>query len=65
MKTGILKEFLLLIKGNSETIQNEGKEQKGGILGMLLSTQDASLIGNMLEGKGGEGEDFYYCLSFS
>ena len=65
MKTGILKEFLLLIKGNSETIQNEGKEQKGGILGMLLSTQDASLIGNMLEGKGGEGEDFYYSLSFN
>ena len=65
MKTGILKEFLLLIKGNSETIQNEGKEQKGGILGMLLSTQDASLIGNMLEGKGGEGEDFDYCLSFN
>ena len=38
MKTRILEEFVLLIKGNSETIKNEGKEQKGGFLGMLLST---------------------------
>ena len=33
-----LKEFVLLIQGNSETIKNEGKEQKGGTFGMLLST---------------------------
>ena len=34
----ILKEFVLLMQSNSETIKNEGKEQKGGIFGMLLCT---------------------------
>ena len=38
MKTRILKEFVLLMQSNSETIKNEGKEQKGGIFGMLLCT---------------------------
>ena len=28
----------LLIKGFSQTIKNEAKEQKGGFLGMLLDT---------------------------
>ena len=28
----------LLIKGVSETIQNEAKEQKGGFISMLLGT---------------------------
>ena len=28
----------LLIKGVSQTIKNEAKEQKGGFLGMLLDT---------------------------
>ena len=41
----------LLIKGVSETIKNEAKEQKGGFLGMLLSTLGASLLGNLLTGK--------------
>ena len=49
----------LLIKGVSETIKNEAKEQKGGFIGMLLSTLGASLLGNLLTGKGtiksGEG----------
>ena len=49
----------LLIKGGSETIQNEAKEQKGGLLRMLLGTLGASLLGNILAGKGinttGEG----------
>ena len=40
-----------LIKGVSETIKNEAKEQKGGILGMLLGTLDATLLGNFLTGK--------------
>ena len=31
-----LEESGLLIKGISETIKNEGKEQKGGFLNMLL-----------------------------
>ena len=48
-------------KGVSETIKNEGKEQKGGFLGMLLCTLCASLLGKLLTGKGtirvGEGTD--------
>ena len=35
----------------SETIENEAKEQKGGYLEMLLSTLDASILGNLLTGK--------------
>ena len=38
----------LLLQGVSEKIQNEAKEQKQGILSMLLGTLDASLLGNML-----------------
>ena len=53
------EESGLLIKGVSETIKNEAKEQKGGFLGMLLGTLGASLLGNLLTGKGtikaGEG----------
>ena len=49
----------LLLKGVSETIQNEAKEEKGGILSMLLGTLCASLLGDILAGKGmnraGEG----------
>ena len=41
----------LLLKGVTETIQNEVKEQKGGILIMLLVTLSASLLGNLLTGK--------------
>ena len=54
-----LEDSGLLLKGVSETIQNEAKEQKGGFLSMLLGTLGASLLGNMLAGKGlnraGEG----------
>ena len=42
----------LLIKGVSKKIKNEVKEQKGGFLGMLLDALGASLLGNMLAGKG-------------
>ena len=49
----------LLLKGVSEAIQNEAKEKKDGFLSMLLSTLGASLLGNILAGKGmkraGEG----------
>ena len=38
----------LLLKGVSETIQHEAKEQRGGFLSMLLSTLGASLLGNIL-----------------
>ena len=54
-----LEEFGLLIKGASETIKNEAKEQKGGFVNMLLGTLGASLLGNLLADKGtiraGEG----------
>ena len=46
-----LEESALLIKGVSQTIKNEAKEQKGGFLGMLLRTLDASLLRNLLKGK--------------
>ena len=49
----------LLLKGVSKTIQNEAKEQKGGSFSMFLGTLGASLLGNILAGKGinraGEG----------
>ena len=46
-----LEESGLLIKGIGEAIKNEAKEQKGGFLGMLLSTLGASLLRNLLPGK--------------
>ena len=47
-----LEDSRLLLKGVSGTIQNEAKEQKGRFLNMLLSTLGASLLGNILAGKG-------------
>ena len=47
-----LEDSCVLIKGITETIVNETKEQKGGFLGMLLGTLDAGLLGNMLADKG-------------
>ena len=47
-----LEESGLLIKGVSQTIKNETKEQKVLFLGMLLGTVGASLLGNLLTGKG-------------
>ena len=46
-----LEDSGLLLKGVSETIQNEAKEQKGGFLSMLLGTLGASLLENILAGK--------------
>ena len=46
----------LLIKDVKETIKNEAKGQKRGFLSMLLGTLDASLLGNLLTGKGTEQE---------
>ena len=48
----------LLIKGISETVKNEVKEQKGWFLGMLLSTSAASLLESAITGQGvtGAGE---------
>ena len=66
-----LEESGLLIKGVSKTIKNEAKEQKGEFHGMLLCKLGASLLENLLTGKGiiraGEGtiragQDFSCCL---
>ena len=41
-----------LIEGFTKAVQNEVKEQKGGFLSTLLGTLGASLLGNLLTGKG-------------
>ena len=50
----------ILLKGVSKRIESEIKEQRGGFLSMLLGTLGASLLGNLLTGKGiiraGEGK---------
>ena len=51
-----LENSSLLLKGVSETIQHEAKEQRGGFLGMLLGTLGASLLGDILsKGLSGKG----------
>ena len=47
-----LKESGLLLKGVTESVQNEIKEQRVGFLSMLLGTLGASLLGDLLTGKG-------------
>ena len=47
-----LEESGSLIKGISETIKNETKEQKGGFLPKLLGTLAASMLGSALTGRG-------------
>ena len=46
------EDSITLLKGVTKTIENETKEQKGGFLSMLLGTLGASLLGNLLTGKG-------------
>ena len=47
-----LKDSDILLKEATKTIKNEMKEQKGGLLSMLLGTLGASLLGDLLAGKG-------------
>ena len=47
-----LEDSNVLLKEVTKTIENETKEQKGGFLSMLLGTLGASLLGNLLTGKG-------------
>ena len=49
-----------MIKDISKTVKDEAKEQKGGLLSLLLGTLGASLLGNLLTGKGTirAGQDF-------
>ena len=55
-----LEDSSLLLKRVSKTIQNKDKEEKGRFLSMLLGTLGASLLGNILAGKGMNrtGEEF-------
>ena len=54
-----LEDSNIFLKGITKTTKNETKGQKGGLLSMLLGTLRASLLGNLLTGKGflraGEG----------
>ena len=54
-----LEDFVLLLKGVTESAQNEVKEKKGGSLSTWLDILGASLLGSLLAGKGinraGEG----------
>ena len=47
-----LEDSDILLKWVTKTIKNETKEQKEGFLSMLLGTLGASLLGNLLTGKG-------------
>ena len=47
-----LEDSNISLKGVTKTIKNETIEQKGGFLSMLLGTLGASLLGNLLSGKG-------------
>ena len=47
-----LEDSDLLLKGVTETVQNEVTEQKRGFLTMLLGTLGATLLGNILTGQG-------------
>ena len=46
-----LEDSNILLKGVTNTIKNETKEQRGGFLSMVLGTLGASLLGNLLSGK--------------
>ena len=51
-----LEDSGVLLKGVSEAIQHEAKEQRGGFLSMLLGTLGASLLGDVLsKGLSGKG----------
>ena len=48
----VLEDSNILLQRVTKTIKNKTKEQKGGFLSMLLGTLGASLLGNLLIGKG-------------
>ena len=52
LKNGSHNEWGLLVKGISETIKNEAKEQKDGLLPMLLGTLADIILENALLGNG-------------
>ena len=46
------EDSCLLIKDDSETINNEAKEQERGFLSMILCTKAAAAAGNVLKSQG-------------
>ena len=56
-----LQDSGLLLKGVSETGQNESNKQRERFFSMLLGTLGASLLGKILAGKGMDraGEGFF------
>ena len=46
-----LEDSNILLKGVTNTIKNDTKEQNGGFLSMLLGNLGASLLENLLTGK--------------
>ena len=46
-----MKILFFLLKGVTETVQNEVKEQRGGFLSILLATLGASLLWDLLIGN--------------
>ena len=50
--TKSLKDAALLVKGVTETVENEIKEQKGRFFAMLVTTLASSLLESILSGKG-------------
>ena len=51
----IVEDSGWLSKGVTKTVQNKVKKQKRGFISMLLGTLGASLLGNLLTGKGING----------
>ena len=47
-----LEDSNILLKAVTKTIKTETKEQKGGFVSILLGTFGASLLANLLAGKG-------------
>ena len=47
-----LEDSNISLKGVTKTIKNETKKQKGEFLSVLFGTLGASLLGNVLAGKG-------------
>ena len=48
----VVKDSDIFLKGVTKTIKNETKELKGGFLSILLGTLGATLLRNLLAGKG-------------
>ena len=48
----VLDDSNILLKGVTETIKNENKEQRGGLLGTLVGTLGSILLESLLPGKG-------------